>query len=75
MLDASFSFFNRIFAHLFAIRFHCITGIQSDQDWFSGSSHEKQRFKIPDTKEKGRTFAHPRIAASGGCASVPHFIL
>lgn len=49
-------------------QFHCITGIQSEQDWFSGSSHEKQRFKMPDTKEKGRTFAHPRIAASGGCA-------
>ena len=42
--------------------------MESEQDWFSGSSHEKQRFKMPDTKGKGRTFAHPRIAASGGCA-------
>ena len=37
-------------------QFHCITGIQSDQDWFSGSSHEKQRFKTPDTKGKGTDF-------------------
>jgi len=45
MLAASFSFFNRTFAHLFAIRFHCIMGIQSDQDWFSGSSYKKQRLQ------------------------------
>ena len=33
--------------------------MESEQDWFSGSSHEKQRFKIPDTKGKGRTLPIP----------------
>ena len=33
-------------------QFHCITGIQSDQGRFSGSSHEKQRFKTPEQRER-----------------------